>query len=138
MIESSRRLPRLLLAALILMLAGCLTNPHGERPKELVYQTQIFEDTVRWGALENIVLFVKLEEGQPVEIPEGLDNIRVTSYELARPLTKVDETRWDQTAVIDYVLTDRQIVRRLVDYQIWETDDEGKSWYRANPVPEFR
>lgn len=138
MIESRRISLRLLMVCLTLVVAGCLTNPYGEKPKELIYKTRTFEDTVRWGALEKMVVFLKVEEGQPVEIQEGLENIRVTSYELARPLTKIDETRWEQTAVIDYVWTDRQIVRRLVDRQIWMTDDEGKTWYRANPVPQFR
>ena len=46
--------------------------------------------------------------------------------------------RWRQTAVIDYVLTDRQIVRQLIDDQYWASDDEGKTWYRANPPPSFQ
>ena len=75
---------------------------------------------------------------RPATIPEDLDNIRVTSYELASPLTELSPTRWSQTAVIDYVLTDRQVVRRLIDQQVWVSDDEGKTWYRETPVPRFR
>ena len=129
---------RLLLCGILLILMGCQTNPYGDRPKELVYKTRAFEDTVRWGALEKMVFFVKREgDGKPVPIQSGLDNIRVTGYE-ASALTKVTENRWTQTAVIHYVLTDRQIVRQLVDPQIWVSDDQGKSWYRENPLPQFR
>lgn len=119
---------------------GCQTNPYGfgDKPKDLVYKTRAFEDTVRWGALEKMVVFLKTEPGVPVPIQEGLGNIRVISYELASPLTKVDDMRWVQTAVIDYVLTDRQIVRQLIDQQVWVSDDEGESWHRENPVPQFR
>lgn len=129
---------RLLLACCLVLIAGCQTNPFEEKPKDLVYKTSAFEDTVRWGGLENMLRFVKVEPGVPVEVPKGLGNVRVTSYELARPLTEVTETRWSQTAVIDYVLTDRQIVRQLIDYQVWESDDAGKTWFRTNPLPQFQ
>jgi hypothetical protein len=129
---------RRLIACCLVLLAGCQTNLSGEKPKDLAYKTSVFEDTVRWGALENMVLFLKIEPGEPLQFQEGLDNVRVISYEVAKPLTQVDDTRWGQTVVIDYVLTDRQIVRQLVDQQVWQTDDGGKTWYRANPVPQFR
>ena len=62
----------------------------------------------------------------------------MTGYEVSVPLSKVDETRWAQSVVIDYVWTDRQVVRQIVDHQVWMTDDEGLTWYRENPVPRFR
>jgi hypothetical protein len=129
---------RLLLACCLVLIAGCQTNPFEETPKDLVYKTSAFEDTVRWGDMRNIVRFVKSEPGDSVQTPEELGNVRVTSYEVARPLTEVTKTRWSQTAVIDYVLTDRQIVRQLIDHQVWESDDEGKTWFRTNPLPQFR
>ena len=61
----------------------------------------------------------------------------MTAYE-ASPLRKLDEYRYAVTAVIDYVRIDRQVVRQLVDNQVWESDDEGKTWYRSTPVPQFR
>jgi len=122
----------------MVLLAGCQYLMRDDMPKDLDYKTSAFEDTVRWGTLSNMYAFLKPDPEKPVEVQEGLDNVRVTSYELASPLNKVNDTRWVQTAVINYVLTDRQIVRQLVDQQVWESDDEGKIWYRSNPVPEFR
>ena len=131
---------RLFLLALILpFLVACKTSPYGDVPKELVSKVRTFEDVVRWGALEKMYLFLDKEEQQQVKVPEGLNNVRVTSYELASPITKLEEGRWSQTAVIDYVLVDRQIVRKVIDQQVWVSDDEdGKIWYRENPVPQFR
>ncbi|HPE79915.1 MAG TPA: hypothetical protein PKZ35_07885 [Gammaproteobacteria bacterium] len=107
-------------------------------PDKLSLQTKTFEDVVRWGALEKMYLFLKQDPAQPpVQVQDGLDNVRVTGYESSQ-LGKISETRWAQTAVIDYVLTDRQVVRQLVDHQLWVSDDEGKTWYRENPVPLFR
>ncbi len=127
---------RALVCCLLVLLAGCQTLAYGDKPKDLAYKVSAFEDTVRWGALEKMVLFLKPDENEAITAQEGLDNIRVTGYE-SSPLTKVSDTRWVQTAVIKYVLTDRQVVRQLVDQQIWESEDEGKTWYRTNPVPRF-
>jgi len=131
---------RLFLLALILpFLVACKTSPYGDVPKELASKVRTFEDVVRWGALEKMYLFLDKEEQQGVKVPEGLSNVRVTSYEVASPITKLEEGRWSQTAVIDYVLVDRQIVRKVIDQQVWVSDDEdGKIWYRGNPVPQFQ
>lgn len=128
---------RILLSLALLLLSACQTNPFGEVPERLMNKVRTFEDVVRWGALEKMVLFRKNDPAKPVQLPEGLDNVRVTGYELTGPISKLNETRWTQTAVIDYVLIDRQVVRRVVDHQVWVSDDEGKTWYRENPVPQF-
>lgn len=129
---------RTVLFALILLLGACQTNPFSEVPDRLTLQLKTFESVVRWGALEKMYAFEKHEPDRPVQIPEGLDNVRVTNYELASPLARLTPTRWTQTAVIDYVLTDRQVVRQVVDHQVWVSDDDGKHWYRQTPVPQFR
>ncbi|MCB1790830.1 MAG: hypothetical protein KDJ27_05195 [Gammaproteobacteria bacterium] len=130
------RLPLCLL--LILGLAACVTNPFAEVPERLTMQLRKFESVVRWGALQKMSLFEKHAEGEVPTMQEGLENVRVTGYELANPLTKIEPLRWGQTVVIDYVLTDRQVVRQIIDHQIWESDDDGVTWYRTTPVPQFR
>lgn len=126
------------------VLGGCRSNPHGETPEQLVVQTRTFADIVRWRPLHKMYAFLKNEPGQAVEIQPGLENVRVTGYEVTEPLNEVAPLqpgkpwRWRQAAQIDYVLTDRQVVRQLYDLQVWESDDEGKTWYRTTPVPEFR
>jgi hypothetical protein len=130
---------RHLLLVLVVLLTACQTNPYGDVPKQLALQVRTFEDVVRWGALEKMYLFEKREPGSPpVTLPDNLANVRVTGYEVGARLTKIDEERWAQTAVIDYVMIDRQVVRQLIDRQVWESDDEGKTWYRTTPVPQFR
>lgn len=137
----SDRMPlmRSLTLVLVLLLTACRSNPLYDAPEQLVLKVRTFEDVVRWGALQKMYLFEKQDpDAEPVTLPEGLDNVRVTSYEVAEQLTKLDDYRWGQTAVIDYVLTDRQVVRQLFDRQVWESGDEGKTWYRTTPVPQFR
>jgi len=134
---------RILLICLILVVGGCGSNPFGpDVPIDLTASVKLFEDTVRWGNLENMYLFVRPDDDQEVEVQKGLDNIRVTGYETSQLRQLVDdnddEERWAQTAVINYVLTDQQVVRQLSDNQIWVSEDGGKTWLRTTPVPQFR
>lgn len=136
---------RILLICLILVVGGCRSHPFGpDVPIDLTASVKLFEDTVRWGDLENMYRFMQPDDDREIEIQKGLDNIRVTGYETSqlRELVDddqgVDEARWAQTAVIDYVLTDQQVVRQLTDDQIWVSEDGGKTWLRTTPVPQFR
>ena len=127
----------LLLISLLMVLPACKLMPQRETPAQLEAKVKTFEDVVRWGALEKIYFFRKVDPENPPKIQKGLDNIRVTSYDVSVPLSKVDETRWTQSVAIDYVRIDRQIVRGIIDHQVWVSDDEGQTWYRENPVPQF-
>ena len=127
---------RAVLVLCLTLLGGCMaTNPYAPVPKELGIQVRVFESVVRWGDLRKMYLFAK--PGTEVTIPDGLDMVKVTHYEVSGE-HEIAPWRWEQTAVIDYVLTDRQVVRRLVDRQVWASDDQGKTWYRVNPPPVFR
>ncbi len=128
----------LVLAGLVVGLVGCRSNPMTDVPAELESRVRTFEDVVRWRPLHKMYGFLKLESDQSVEVQEGLENIRVTSYEVVEPLNAIDPLRWRQVAEIRYVLTDRQVVRQLVDLQVWESEGEDMAWYRTTPVPVFK
>jgi hypothetical protein len=129
---------RIVVLVCFLLLSACQTNPFGDDvPPKLLSQIMSYEDTIRWGDLHNIYLFASPEARQSTKVQEGLDNVRVTGYD-ASPLRQVNETRWALTAQIAYVLTDRQVVRQVIDNQVWASDDDGKSWYLDSPVPQFR
>ena len=120
------------------LLAGCRSNPfRDDIPPGLEGQVQTFEDVVRWRELDKMYVFLKPDPDQPTVVQPGLSNIRVTGYE-ATPLRQAGDFRWTTTAVIDYVLTDRQVVRQVIDQQVWESEDEGETWFRTSPVPQFR
>jgi len=128
-----RRLQVLILGSL---LAACMaTNPYAPVPKELGVKVRVFEDVVRWGDLRKMYLFAK--PGSQVTLPAGLEDVRVNQYEVGA-MRELGPWRWAQTAEIEYVLRDSQVVKRVSDRQVWASDDEGASWYRVNPPPAFR
>jgi len=122
--------------ATVLLLSACMaTNPYAPVPKELGIKVRVFEDVVRWGDLRKMYMFGKT--GTQVTLPQGFDNVRVNRYE-AGDMRQTGPWQWSQTAIVEYVLTDTQVVRQLADQQVWASDDEGASWYRLNPPPAFR
>lgn len=129
----SLRLPSFLI--LLPLLWGCVAgNPYAPVPKHLALTTQTYADVVRWGDLHRIHTFGPPDAGWTAQ--QNLDNVRVTGYEATTP-NEIGPWLWGATAVIDYVLVDRQVVRRLVDQQRWTSDDEGRTWYRTEPPPRF-
>jgi hypothetical protein len=122
---------------LAVQLGACRNGPFTDVSSELETTLRTYEGNVRWGKLQNMYAFLKRDPENPIEVQEGLDNIRITGYELLSPLTQESEMRWRQTVKIDYVLVDRQIVRYVIDEQVWFSEDDGKSWKRELPLPVF-
>lgn len=108
-----------------------------ETEKKLRNTLRIYEDVVRWGRLQKIYVLTLREPSDTVVVPDGLDNVRVMSYEVVSEPSQVDEERWTQTVAIEYVISDQQVVKSLVDNQLWELSPITGNWYRANPIPNF-
>lgn len=129
------RLRYVLFLLVLLSLAGCrLANPHYPVPQQLYQVLKVYADVVRWSDLNQIYEFGKPDAGWDVQ--PDLDNVRVNGYEASTPV-EIEPWRWGQNAVISYVLSDRQVMKQMLDQQIWASDDEGDSWYRENPPPKF-
>jgi hypothetical protein len=125
-----------LLFIALLSLAGCQTLSERSDANKLNKTLEIYASAVRWQPLTSLYSFLQ-PQLQPAAPPAGLDNIRVTRYEVSVSPHQVAEGRVVQTAVIEYVRTDRQVVRTLVDNQLWVLAADGE-WQRANPIPAFR
>jgi hypothetical protein len=127
----------LLLLLAMLLLSGCQTM--GKKKQNALEQTlRTYQTTARWGHLDSLYVFLQPELAGKTKLPDGLDNIRVTKYEVLQPAVATEETSTTQSAMIYYLFRDRQVERKLMDHQIWEYDEETNRWFRTNPIPEFR
>lgn len=126
----------LLLLSLVLSLAGCQSLGEREEALKLNDTLDSYGAAARWQPLAGLYGFLQ-PELQPAAPPDGLDNLRVTGYEVVSPPRKLAEDRVVQTVVIEYVQVDRQVVRRLMDRQVWQRTAD-KQWLRANPIPAFK
>ena len=129
------RIPLLLL--LILLLGGCQTIQERKSVISLENTLDAYGKVARWGQIAQLYEFLSPELAGDVTLPRGLDNVRVTGYEVLKAPVKIDETHAVQTVSISYILRDRQVQHSLLDRQEWVMDPEKKLWYRSNPIPPF-
>lgn len=129
---------RCLFGLLCVLLSACQTRPFDGVPTALEDVTRQYAATARWEALDRLYAYTDDSVQVERQSVDALANIRVTAYETAGSPIATGDGRWSQTAVIDYVLNDRQVVRRLVDRQVWAPSADGNGWYRSNPVPIFK
>ena len=128
---------------LLLMLAGWLLtgcNTLSERKQTTTLEDTLstYAATIRWSALEKAYSYRLPDAGDPDVIPDNLGNIRVTSYEVVQGPTMTDETTAIQSVSIDYIHRDVQVMRRLLDRQVWHYDAKKERWYLKSKVPQFK
>lgn len=122
---------------LVILLAGCQTLSEKKQSNKLEEVLRNYEGVIRWGSVEQIGRFYKSDAA------EGLMNkpheaMRVTQYDVVQGPTMVEDNRAIQTAVIQYVFVESQVVRELLDQQTWQYDLEQERWYLISPMPEFK
>lgn len=131
----------LLVTALLVtgLLSGCQTIGEREQSKILEDTLRAYSGIIRWGSLEKAYSFRDpTNEEEPDDIPEGLDNIRVTSYEVVQGPTMTSETTAVQVVMIEYLHKDRQVIRRIQDKQLWRYNEEQERWSLSTRVPQFK
>lgn len=123
----------------LLLMVGCnsasISNSLKPEVEKLREALRAYEVTLRWGKIEDVYGFLTQELKERTPIPAGLENIKVTDYEVLTPPT-INDDKAQQRVRIQYIHQDRQVVRSLIDQQIWNNSKE-KGWVRANPVPFF-
>ncbi len=131
----------LLIVALLatMLLSGCQTLGERKQSTALEDTLRLYSGIVRWGALRKAYSFRNPESEEALdEIPEGLHNIRITSYEVTQGPIMRDETTAIQTVHIEYIHKDVQVIRTLQDKQVWHYNDEKESWTLTSKIPLFK
>ena len=129
--------PGALALLLMLVLSGCLSMEQAATKQKRHQQLQSYDHTVRWGDLNEIYQYMKPED-RPPHPQEDLDRFRVTGYEVVMPAVELEEGRIERKVRIEYIERDRQVVRTLMDDQIWAYDQARGQWFRVNPPAVFK
>lgn len=138
MIRNAMRVAAILAA--LALLTGCKTLNLMQDKKEETLQNRLkaYQSTVRWGYPGQAYNFLRKDIAAATPLPGNLNNVSVTEYKVIRPPAQVSENQATQTAVIGYIFDDRQVEKTLHDRQLWEYEPETKTWFRVNPIPEYR
>ncbi|MCU7842273.1 MAG: asparagine synthetase [Candidatus Thiodiazotropha sp. (ex Monitilora ramsayi)] len=130
------RITSLVLITTVLLM-GCQTLSERKQADSLEEILRSYHAMIRWGSVEQARGFL-----DPKQAKESVDatpgDLRVTHYEVVQGPTMVGSTQAVQTAFIQYVFEDSQIVREVMDRQTWEYDTASERWFLVSPPPVFK
>ena len=110
--------------------SGCQSMSERRRDESLTSTLKLYGKVLRWQGPH--------EQGAMLANPEQTPKNRgvtVTSYKVVSNPVKTGENTAQQTAAIEYVHHDSQVIKRVIDQQTWEYDTEEERWLRANRPP---
>lgn len=122
---------------LVLLLVGCQTLSERKRVDALQEVLRNYEGVIRWGSAEGSRRFLR-PDAISGSMTKPAEEMRVTHYEVLQGPSMVEDGKAIQTAVIQYVFVASQVVREVVDQQIWEFDPKTERWYLISPLPDFK
>ncbi len=135
---SSSFVRHLTLLLVAMLLAGCQTIESKNRQASLEKVLHAYETAIRWSYIRHAYNLMRPERVKEIGIPQGLENIKVTRYEVLAPAVSNPKSNTaTQVALINYVEKDRQQEKSLTDHQLWEYDSQAKRWYLISDIPAF-
>ncbi|MET0067162.1 MAG: asparagine synthetase [Candidatus Thiodiazotropha sp.] len=127
------------LIPLLIFITACQTLGEHKRADTLQDTLKRYEGSIRWSSGSQLHNFLTPDESRedPVINPNSR-NVKVTNYEVVQGPSMLGDDRAIQTAIIQYVLQDSQVVREITDQQDWHFDEEAETWYLSSPIPVFK
>jgi len=122
--------------AVALLAAGCGKVREEGKSNALEAATSAYGSAIRWGYYETALGY--LHPDQRRELPPGLEDIRVTSYEVVQPPLRQDDDSAIQVVRVEYLHDEVQRVKGLTDRQTWRYDPDTKTWWLHSGLPPLR
>lgn len=124
----------------ILVLSGCLTEKIEKQKKADALQSTLYSyaNALRWGYFDEAYNFRKYEKGEYPDPPKGLNEVRVSAYDVIYPPTMIDDDMAVQLVEIHYYFEAYQRLKTLRDREVWVFDQKAKRWYLDSPIPAFQ
>ncbi|MEJ2694620.1 MAG: asparagine synthetase [Candidatus Thiodiazotropha sp.] len=120
----------------LLLVAGCQSLGERKQADALQEVLRNYEAVIRWGNLDQASHFLRPEAAsKALRKPDR--ELRVTHYEVVQGPSVVEKDKAIQTAVIQYVYVETQVVREIVDRQTWQFDPLEERWYLISSQPRF-
>lgn len=122
--------------AIALAFGGCGKVKKQKKADALEAAVTAYGSALRWAYYDTAWGY--LHPDKRVTMPEGLDNVRVTGYEVVQPPLRSSADKATQVVRIEYLFRDRQAIRTLTDRQDWRFDQETETWWLHSQFPDFK
>lgn len=121
----------LIVLAVALVTVGCVATL-GKKQK-LEDTLRVYEGAIRWGEYELANSF----GAQPATDLAGLQNIKVTGYQVQYSNISEDAQEAKQTVLIQYYDTQTMRQETIIHNQQWRYDEDRKRWLVQPNLPGF-
>ncbi len=126
----------IVLVSMLMSLLSCSFAP--DRLHKLDVSLIGYEKTLRWGHVDAVVGYMKSESSTDDQRVERLSHINIGGYQVLNRVITDDGYRAELTVAIDYIDNDSMRVRKLIDRQVWQLDEESDRWFLTSKLPYFK
>jgi hypothetical protein len=117
------------------LLSACATSV--DRQYHLDRTLIVYEKTLRWGQFDAAMAFRK-PDSELLRVPDGYDQVKVGEYNVQSAMIYGEGKKAAVVVEVGFFFSDSMKVKRVLDRQTWEYDDESGNWYITSPLPELR
>ena len=120
------------------LLSGCGSVERRQQADILETTLYSYSNNIRWGNLQQAYLFLSPTVTKDIQVPPGLEEVRVVSYDVVGSVQQTSESTATQNVRIGYYRVGQPSLRTIMDRQTWTYDPEAKTWYLGSDIPSFR
>lgn len=130
---------RCFLAMSLVLFIGCASYGEHKQLDLLDERTEHYETALRWGRYEIARAFIRSKvPGRIAENPDGLNQIKITSYKLLGRNVFEDNKEAEQKVEIRFYNIDNLIEKTIIDNQTWIFDKDLGTWFLSSGLPDFQ
>ena len=123
-----------------LLIGACATDNLRSKQKILDDTLQSYAATLRWGDITQGEAFVdpKLREQHPLSALDlaRYKQVKISNYD-EQPAIPINDSEVRQDVQIGLINVNTQIMRGIVDHQIWRYDAKAKRWWLITGLPDI-
>lgn len=122
--------------AIALTLSACGKVEKQKKSNSLEAAVTAHGSALRWAYYDTAWGYIHPDKRGTM--PDDLDNVRVTGYDVVQPPLRSSEDQATQVVRIDYLFRDRQSIHTLTDRQDWRFDLKTETWWLHSDFPDFK
>lgn len=123
--------------AIALTFGGCGKVEKRKKSNALEAAVTAHGSALRWAYYDTAWGYLHPDK-RGTTMPDGLDNVRVTGYDIIQPPLRSSEDKASQVVRIEYLFRDHQSIHTLTDRQDWRFDPETETWWLHSDFPDFK
>ena len=126
-----------LISVTILLLLSCTGMAGKSRVSKFSEILKSYEYALESSDYRQASKFVDRSKDRPPVEYKGYANIKIVRHKVTHVEVSDDKRSIEQDVEIQYFLLDRNLLKTMIDHQVWQYKDEGKVWMLQTGLPKL-